>query len=1014
MKLARWTLLTVLLLLLPGLPAAAQDITVSGKVVDPDQLPIPGVTVMIADSQTGTITDLDGNYSLEVPAQAVLEYSCIGYTTQQVNVGGRTLINVVLEESSDVLDEVVFVAYGQQKKESVVAAISAIDATGLRQTPASNLSVALAGRLPGLTVLQRSGVPGGESMEFHIRGMSTINGQDPLTLVDGVERDFSALDPREVETITILKDASATALYGVRGANGVIIVTTRRGVAGKPVIDVSVEQSWQQPTRLPDMVNAYDYALLRNQVERQNNRPAIYNEEALEHYRTGDFQQLYPTRDFLGEFINDFSPMQRVNVNVSGGSEKMRYFTTVGYLHQNGAFKTEKFNEYDYDPTSMADRVNFRSNFDIDITNSLSMFLNISGYMQKKNDPVLVPNNAAYLDDVSGYSILMSSLIATPNNSYNDLTPDGEVLSSSLRGGNVNNVPYGMLNRSGFRNTQTTQITATLGVEWDMSFITPGLKAKAVASYDAFSTNQQVRQRTFQLYEAVADPAAPDGVGYQPIGTMVNSTLSDAQYSSFNNLFNIDASLEYAREFGKHDVTAMLLFNRYQRVINIELPYNYIGLVGRVTYGYADKYLAEVNFGYNGSEQFAPGHKKGFIPSVPHGWAHTEEDFLKDSPWLTFAKIRASYGQVGNDNMNGSRFAFLTLWTGSHESQIGNPELEWEKANKYNIGFDIGLFSDFRIEADLFYERRDNILIPATGLIPSGMFGTGGVNVSGMLPKINAGVIENKGFEIVGSWSKIFNPEMRMDITVNGAFNRNKVLNMREVMLGDDYAYRYRSTGYRIGQNFGYETAGFFNSEEDILNWYDQSGVGSTPQPGDLKYVDQTGDGIVDERDMVPIGDPEVPEWNFGAGINFQWKGFDFSMMWQGAAGRSFFVTGQRFFETYNFNEWHKQAWSQERLDAGLPITYPRLEPGSEASKVSSDFWLADGDYIRLKNLEIGYTLPKKVCNAISAEAIRIYVNGLNLLTFDKYPAKYIDPEQNNELLYPVFRTFNIGLNLTF
>lgn len=1014
MKLARWTLLTVLLLLMPGLPAAAQNITVSGKVVDQDQLPIPGVTVMITASQTGTITDLDGNYSIEVPAQAVLEYSCIGYTTQQVEVGGRTLINIVLEESSDVLDEVVFVAYGQQKKESVVAAISAIDATGLRQTPASNLSVALAGRLPGLTVLQRSGVPGGESMEFHIRGMSTINGQEPLTLVDGVERDFSALDPREVETITILKDASATAVYGVRGANGVIIVTTRRGVAGKPVIDVSVEQSWQQPTRLPDMVNAYDYALLRNQVELQNNRPAIYSDEALEHYRTGDFQALYPTRDFLGEFINNFSPMQRVNVNVSGGSEKMRYFTTVGYLHQNGAFKTEKFNEYDYDPTSKADRVNFRSNFDIDITKSLSMFLNISGYMQKKNDPVLVPNNPSYLDDVSGYSILMSSLIATPNNSYNDLTPDGEVLSSSLRGGNVNNVPYGMLNRSGFRNTQTTQITATLGVEWDMSFITPGLKAKAVASYDAFSTNQQVRQRTFQLYEAVADPSSPDGVAYQPIGTMVNSTLSDAQYSSFNNLFNIDASLEYAREFGKHDITGMLLFNRYQRVINIELPYNYIGLVGRVTYGYADKYLAEVNFGYNGSEQFAPGHKMGFFPSFSLGWVLSEEDFLKDSPWLTFAKIRASYGQVGNDNMNGARFAFLTLWTGSHESQIGNPELEWEKANKYNIGFDIGLFSDFRIEADLFYERRDNILIPATGLIPSGVFGTGGVNVSGMLPKINAGVIENKGFEITGSWSKIFNPETRIDIRLNSAFNRNKVLNMREVKLGDDYACQYRSTGFRIGQNFGYETAGFFNSEEDILNWYDQSGVGATPQPGDLKYVDQTGDGIVDERDMVPIGDPEVPEWTFGAGLNFQWKGFDFSMMWQGAAGRSFFVTGQRFWETYNFNEWHKQAWSRERLDAGLPITYPRLEPGSEASKVNSDFWLADGDYLRLKNLEIGYTLPKKVCDAINAEAIRIYVNGLNLLTFDKYPAKYIDPEQNNELLYPVFRTFNIGLNLTF
>lgn len=1007
-------MLTILALLSAALPAAAQNLTVSGKVFDEEQSPLPGVTVMIKGTHTGTVTDLDGNYTIQAPGQAVLEYSCIGYESRVESVNGRQRIDMVLTVSTDMLDEVVFVAYGQQKKESVVAAISTINATGLRQTPTSNIGVALAGRLPGLTVLQRSGVPGGESMEFHIRGMSTVNGQSPLTLVDGVERDFSALDPREVETITVLKDASATAVYGVRGANGVIIVTTRRGIAGKPVIDVSVEQSWQTPTRLPAMVNAYDYAMLRNQVERQNDRPEIYGPEALEHYRTGDFKELYPTRDFLSEFINKMSPMQRVNVNVSGGSEKMRYFTTVGYLHQNGAFKTEKFNEYDYDPTSKADRVNFRSNFDIDITNSLKMFLNVSGYMQKKNDPVLVPNNEAYLNDISAYSVLMSALISTPNNYHNDLTPDGEVLSNSLKGGNVNNVPYGMLNRSGFRNTQTTQVTTTLGVEWKMDFITPGLSAKAVASYDAYSTNQQVRQRTFQLYEAVADPNSPDGVSYQPIGTMTNSTLSDKQYSSFNNLFNIDASLNYARQFGKHDVTGMILFNRYQRIINIELPYNYVGLVGRVTYGYDRKYLAEVNFGYNGSEQFAPGHKMGFFPSFSLGWVLSEEDFMKDSSWLTFAKIRASYGQVGNDNMNGARFAFLTLWNGSYESQIGNTELEWEKANKYNIGFDIGLFSDFRIEADLFYEKRDNILIPATGLIPSGIFGTGGVNVSGMLPKINAGIIENKGFELTGSWSKIFNPDTRMDLRLNTAFNRNKVLYMSEVMLGEDYAYRFRSTGFRLGQSFGYETAGFFNSEEDILNWYDQSAIGSAPKPGDLKYVDKTGDGIVDERDMVPIGDPEVPEWTFGAGFNFQWKGFDFSMMWQGAAGRSFFITGQRFWETNNFNEWHKQAWSRERLDAGLDITYPRLDPGSNASKVNSDFWLADGDYIRLKNIEIGYTLPEKVSKAIGAQSVRIYANGLNVLTFDKYPAKYIDPEQNNELLYPVFKTFNIGLNLTF
>ncbi len=1011
-------LVCILLALSVAFGALAQQnrsYTVKGVITDTQQMPVPGVTVQIQGTTQGVMADVDGTYSIKVPdGGAVLIFTCMGYQTQDVPVANRQEINVTMPEETTQLEETVVVAYGQQRKESVVAAVSSMPATGLVQTPASNLGIALAGRLPGLTVLQRSGVPGGEQMNFYIRGASTVNGQSPLILVDGVERDFTALDPREVETITVLKDASATAVYGVRGANGVILVTTRRGKSGAPVIDVTMEQSWQNPTRMPDMVNAYDYALLRNQVEFQNGRQAIYDDVALEHYRTGDFQALYPTRNFTKEFIQPNSPMQRVNVNISGGTDRMRYFTTVGYLHQRGIFRTEPFDEYDYDPTSKADRVNFRSNFDIDVTSSLRMFLNISGYMQAKNDPVVVPNNGAYLNDVSAYSVVISSLVTTPNNYFNDVTPDGEVLTSSLKGGNINNVPYGMLNRSGFRNTQTNQVTATLGLEQQLDFIARGLSAKVVLSYDAFSSNQQVRQRTFQLYEAVADPDSPDGVRYDKTGTMSNSPLSDAQYQSFQNLFNVDASLNYARVFGKHDVTGMLLFNRYRRVINIQLPYNYVGFVGRATYAYDNKYLAEVNFGYNGSEQFAPGKKMGFFPSFSVGWVFSEEPWMKYQDAITFGKIRASFGQVGNDNMNGSRFAFLTLWSGSYESQIGNEELTWEKASKYNLGLELGLWHDLRLEADVFYERRDNILIPATGLVPTGVFGTGGVYVSGILPKVNAGQIENKGFETSLSYSKVFSRDFRMDARGNVAFNRNKVLYLSEVLLPEDYAVRLRSTGFRMGQNFGYETAGFFNSEQDILDWYDQSGTGASPKPGDLKYVDHTGDGYVDERDMVPIGNPEMPEWNFGFGLSLQYKGFDFSMMWQGVAGRSYYLSGQRIWETYNFNQWHKEAWSQARLDANLPITYPRLDPGSNASKILSDFWLVNGDYLRLKNVEVGYSLPQRWARSIRAQQIRFYVNGLNLLTFDNYPVKYQDPEQNSELLYPVFSTYNVGLNISF
>lgn len=1016
-------LFTILFAMLQSFAAYAWQVNqlpVKGVVVDAKSIPLPGVNVYIKGTTQGTVTDGEGKYALSVPStRTVLVFSFVGYQTQEITIGGQNTINVTLEELVTNLDEMVVVGYGQQKKESIVASLSTISATGLKQTPASNLGIALAGRLPGLTVLQRSGVPGGEAMEFYIRGRSTINGQQPLMLVDGVERDFTSIDPREVETITILKDASATAVYGVRGANGVIMINTRRGKSGKPVIDITTEQSWQAPTRLPKMVSAYDYAMLRNQVETQNGRNPIYSNYALERYRLGDKKDLYPVRNFVDEFMKDAFPMQRVNVNVSGGTDKMRYFTTVGTLSQEGIFKTEKFSEYDYDPKSKANRVNFRSNFDIELSKSLKMFLNVSGFMQKKNDPVIVPNNRAYLDDVSGYSIVIGSLIQTPNNYHNDKTPDGEVLTTSLKGGNVSNVPYGMLNRSGFRNTQTNQVTTTLGVEQSLDIITKGLSAKVVASYDAFSSNQQVRQRSFQLYEVVRDPSAPDSISYQTTATMTNSPLSDSQYQNFNNLFNIDASFNYANSFGGHDVTGMLLFNRYQRVINIQLPYNYVGFVGRATYGYANRYLGEINFGYNGSEQFAPGHKMGFFPSISLGWVMSEEIFMQQAvPWLTFAKLRASYGQVGNDNMGGSRFAFLTLWNynnnSSFESQIGNTQLGWEKANKYNIGLETRLFNNFSFNADVFYEKRDNILIPANGLVPTGVFGTGGVHISGIIPKINAGEIENKGFELTFGYQETINKDCRIDIRLNSAFNRNKVLYLSEVLYPEDYAYRLRSTGFRLGQNFGYETAGFFNSEQEILDWYDQSELGATPKKGDLKYKDQNGDGIINDKDQVPLGNPEVPEWTFGGAFSFQYKSVDFSMMWQGVAARSYLLTGQKIWETYNFNEWHKEAWSQERYDKGLNITYPRLEPGSNASKLPADFWYADGSYIRLKNIELGYTLPSKISNKITASSVRVYVNGLNLLTFDKYPVKYQDPEQNNELLYPVFKAYNVGLNVTF
>ncbi|MGQ8336262.1 TonB-dependent receptor [Sunxiuqinia sp. A32] len=985
---------------------------ISGRVTDTSGVPLPGVTVVAKGSTQGTVTDNDGKYSISGLSNGdILVYSFVGMKTQEITVGNNLVIDIDLEEETVGLEEVVAVGYGTQRKESVVAAISTINATEIVQSPSSNIGVALAGRLPGLTVLQRSGEPGGEGIELFIRGRSTLNEQKPLLMVDGVERDFNSLDPHEIETISILKDASATAVYGVRGANGVILVTTKRGKVGKPKIDVTGEYSLQAPTRLPDMVSAYDYAKLENQVQGQQGADPIYSEFELERYRTADSTNVFPVRNFMDEFTKDFSPMAKVNVNVSGGTEKMSYFTTVGFQGQKGLFKNEPFDKYNYDAESKNTRVNFRSNFDIELNSSLKMWLNIGGYMDKKNDPYGFDGSNIY-----GYAL--AAILSRPNLAYNDLTPDGEVAGSTRYAtGGANTTPYGFLNRSGFVLSTINNVTTTLGAEQKLDFITEGLSAKVIASYDAMSVNIQQRHRSYAVYELTS--VVGDSLVYSKLGSTNNTPLVDTQAQSFSNLFNIDASINYVKEFGVHEVTGMLLFNRYQRLINIELPYNYIGIVGRATYNYNRKYLAELNFGYNGSEQFAPGKQFGFFPSFSVGWVASEEPFLVDKNAVDFLKIRFSYGQVGNDRMGASRFLYIDDWgtgggypglpAGTYENTMANRDISWEVNNKYNVGIEGRFFDFLSLDLDVFYEKRDNILIREGGTTPVFMFGQTN------LPPANYGEVENKGFELSLGYQKQFNDHAMLMARLNGAFNRNRINYVNEVELGEDYAYPTRQTGHRIGEFWGYETDGFFNTQEELDSWYDQTPLGKAPELGDLKYVDQNDDQIIDEKDIVPIGNPNVPEWTFGGALNFIYRQFDVSCMFQGAANRSYFLNGRGTWENAgNFTTWHKESWTQAKLDNGEKITYPRLAPGGSSNLIANDFWIVDGSYIRLKNAEIGYTMPENISRKISASKIRIYLNGFNLLTFDKFPKKYFDPEQANQLSHPLFKVYNVGINITY
>lgn len=1010
------SLFTFFLVIGSVMSAFAQKVIVNGMVLDSSHEPLTGVTVAVKNSSNGTTTDSKGRYQLQANLGDSLVFSYLGYKTEARAVHANSTINVTLIASNQGLNEVVVVGYGEQKKASVVAAIATINADQIVQSPTSNIAVALAGRLPGLTVLQRSGEPGTNDIDLYLRGQSTLNDQKPLLMVDGVERNFNALDPHNIASISILKDASATAVYGVRGANGVILVTTKRGKAGENKINMTVDQSFQAPTFLPKMVSAYDYAVLANEVQANTGGQPAYSQEELEHYKSGDEPEKYPVRNFMDEFTKTFSPMTKVNANVSGGTSKMRYFTSVGFMLQKGLFKTDEDDsfkkEYDYDAESKDSRFNFRSNIDIDLNSTLSMYLNISGYLEKKNDPVVLPGSTA-----DNYYLIMAKLLSTPNLAYNDLTPDGEVITSTKYAvGGATQTPYGYINRTGFKRTDRNNLTSTLGAQQKLDFITPGLSAKVAFSYDAFTVNQQVRSRSYAVYEASLQG---DTVAYTKLGSSNNSALTDAQIESFNSMYDLDVSLNYARSFGNHDITAMALFNRNQKVINIELPYNYVGFVGRATYAYKNKYLAEANFGYNGSEQFAPGKQFGFFPSLALGWVASEEAFLKSSKVLDFLKFRFSIGQVGNDRMESSRFLYIDDWgtgggwlglpAGYYQNTMPNKDISWEVSTKSNIGINAIILNSFDIDFDVFYEIRNNILVRDAGSTPTGMFGQSN------LPPLNSGKIRNQGFEAELGYHKQLNDKLSLLARINGAYTKNKVLYVDEVDLPEDYAYRTRQTGYSLGQMFGYKTAGFFTSEQEIAKWADQTPLGAPPQPGDLKYVDVNGDGVVDVKDQIPIGYPNVPQWTFGGSVSLTYGSFDLSLMVQGAANRSYYLNDRGTWETQgNFTEWHKEAWSKEKYENHQKITYPRLVPGGNSNHVANDFWIVNGSYIRLKNAELGFTLPHQITDQVRISKVRLYLSGFNLVTLDRFPKKYFDPELGNQLSYPIWKVYNVGLNISF
>lgn len=1005
---------------------------VTGTVVDKDGFPLVGVNIM--DSPVnGTVTDIDGNFSIQVSPSSKLSISYIGYVTQTVEVKRQKHLQIVLLENSELLEEVVVVGYGSQKKVSVTGAVASVQTKELKQSSSANLSNALAGRLPGLTAIQTSGQPGKDDVTLYLRGASTTNGSSPLIMIDGVPRDnISSLDPNEIASVSILKDASATAVFGVRGANGVIMITTRRGEVGKQELNITADYSIQSFITRPDRIHSWEFAELRNQAARnsgtlEENLP--YSPYMIEKYRSGDDPVFYPDRDPYEAIFRKWAPQFRVNMNLNGGTEKLRYFVNAAYLGQGGQLKTESKDKLGYDPSFKMDRYNFRVNLDYQIAKNLKASVNVATYLEKMNSPQLRDLYGGSMDAM--VTDMLHMTWATPPTDPGPLTMEGYGVPSdqviAQMGTSDRNI-YGDLNRRGYRQETNTNLNTSLVLDWGLDFITKGLSTKLMLSYDARAKTAMDGVRGLDMYGAVVARNASEKNHYKEIRVNQANTINLSKSMGSNYYMNIQYSLNYARQFGRHDITAMALLQRdnWQKWDG-DLPYNMLGLSARATYAYDSRYLLEANIGYNGSEQFAKGKRFGFFPAFSAGWVISNEGFLAENKVITNLKLRASYGKVGNDKLGSARFLYISnisqsggfissLGRGNQivQGRLGNPNLSWEIAYKQNYGMDIQLFRELSLSVDYFVEKRSGVLI-SRGTVPE----IQGVEL-GNLPKVNMGKIDNKGFEMELSYNKTINKDLSFTVKGNFAYNKNVQKFMDEAMYSDQYAYRYRQTGFSIGQNFGYliDTSngnGYINSQEELdkLPVYQ---IG-TPRIGDFKYVDLNGDGYINEKDMAPIGYSDIPRITYGFSGSVSYKGFDFSVLFSGIGQASRLYQGGGVWE-YSlagfYSGYHLKAWTPERYENGEEILYPALGTSRGTSQVANSFFIMDRSFLRMKNIELGYTFPKDLLKRVSINNLRLFISGNNLLTWSKLPVNTIDPEQSAALSYPITKMVNFGLNVSF
>lgn len=1003
-------------------PARAERLIAKGKVIDPNGQPVAGVAVIIDETKTGTVTDGNGYYVIDVPNVGVhLTFTCLGYKPQTAVVPKSLSLDIYMEEDTLEMDAAVVVGMGHQRKASVIGAISSVSRDALK-IPQRNLTNALAGKIAGAVVVQRTGEPGLDNAEFWIRGISSLNSSAPLVLVDGVERSMSDLSIEEIETISVLKDASATAVYGVRAANGVVLVTTRKGIAQKATIDVKIESGISNLVNMPKLLDGANYMRLYNEAYGSE----FYSPEQIRMTETHADPYLYPNVNWFDELFTKFSTNSQVSVNVRGGGERARYYVTASYLRDNGNLYNNP--DTDYNTNINITRYNFRSNIDMSLTKTTTLSLEIGANMTDAHQPRPITSSNNFQSQASELfsACYQQDPITTPVRvplGYNEFGEMqwgwGAPLSTSV--GN----PAERLFGSGYNKTYRTSVMSQIILKQNLDFLTKDLDFTASFSYDVNTVSIQSRGKYSSLY---AVNGVDDETGlYSLVPKREGDEFLGYSYSNTGDRADeFKAQFNYERVFNeRHRVGAMAMY--YQRSFNnlaagssiLALPYRKQGLAFRATYSYDDRYFIEYNMGYNGSENFKSGERFGVFPAGAIGYLISNEPFWKVK-WINHLKIRGSIGLVGSDVLAAGRFAYLSTWEsglGGHyfgpnatwsagigEAQEGVLGLTWEKGLKKDLGLELKMFDSMvSIDLDYFHEKRWDILIQRSS-VP----GIAGLNQQ---PLANMGRMTNHGFEATAEFNHHIG-KVNYRIYGNFSFARNKITEKDEAPT-DPWRMR---TGHPLNQQFGLIALGLFEDQDEIdLSPEQKFG---TVRPGDVKYLDYNGDGVVDAHDEVAIGYSRVPEINYGFGLQINWKGLDFGAFFRGQAHVSYSLGGSFFPFANGVGKGNLFAKAMDRWSEENPnpnAFYPRLSASASANnQKASTRTIYDGSLLRLSDLEVGYTFRGKHLKSWGCQSLRVYFVGSNLLLFS--PWDMWDPESGstNGSNYPLARKFNLGVRISF